>query len=136
MSGTAGTVQAALVPDLAVAVAHALQQGGGGTSYLWVALPPDAPALRALSLRESGAEAAAAEEAAQEWQRLLPALGLGPGAPLAALSASLFQVDRSHRQPSQLNLSKRPSLPSKTIPRSLLSNLSFLLLARCASALG
>lgn len=100
------------MPDLAVAVRHALQQGGGGASYLWVALPPDAAALRALSLRESGAEAAAAEEAAQEWQRLLPTLGLGPGAPLAALSPSLFQVNPIC-QPSQMHFSKCLSLPSK-----------------------
>lgn len=92
MHGAVASAQAPLVPDLAAAVRHALQQGGAGASYLWVALPPDAAALRALSLRESGAEAAAAEEAAQEWQRLLPLLGLGPGEPLAALSSSLFQV--------------------------------------------
>ncbi len=92
MCGAVATAQAALVPDLAVAVRHALQKGGGSASYLWAALPPDAATLRALSLRESGAEAAAAEEAAQEWQRLLPALGLGPAAPLATLSSSLFQV--------------------------------------------
>ncbi|BDA41474.1 probable Nucleoporin NUP188 homolog at N-terminal half [Coccomyxa sp. Obi] len=89
------SAQAPLVPDLAAAVRHALQQGGA--SYLWVALPPDAAALRALSLRESGAEVAAAEEAAQEWQRLLPLLDLGPGQPLAALSSSLFQVSRVGR---------------------------------------
>ena len=86
------SAQAPLVPDLAAAVRHALQQGGAGASYLWASLPPDVAALRALSLRESGAEAAAAEEAAQEWQRLLPLLGLGPGQALAALSPSLFQV--------------------------------------------
>ena len=87
MCGHAGTAQSPVVPSLVAAVRHVLRHGG-----LLAALPLDAAALHSLTLRDADAEAAAAEEAALEWQRLLPVLGLAPGAPLASLGPSFFQA--------------------------------------------
>ena len=84
---------AAREPDLALAVRQALQHGGAG--YLLGAFPPDAAGLERAGYQGSLGEALAAEEAALEWLRLLPALALagdGERPPLLALAPALCQV--------------------------------------------
>ncbi|KAK9846575.1 hypothetical protein WJX81_006919 [Elliptochloris bilobata] len=85
-------------PDLATAVARALEQEGAADAALLPALPPLAAELEALAARGSSAEAAAAEALAGEWFALLPVLAARASGP--CLAAALLQAPSAGRQPA------------------------------------